>query len=360
MTATPHADLLARHRRVMPSWLALYYDEPIELVSGSGRHVVDGEGTPLPRLLRRDPHHHDGLRRARGGRRHPHAGGPDDPHLDALPHPPDGRAGRADAPAVGHPRRQGLLHHLGHRGQRGRAAAGLDRPALQPGAGAAQQLPRALVRHDRHHRQPGLVGVEPDAVHRPLRRRRLPVPRPGRTARSGRRHRRGGRRPARRDRHRHRRRRRLPDRRADPGRRRVHRAARRAVRRDEEGARRARDPLRLRRGADRMGPHRRPLLGLPGPRRRARPAHLRQGRRQRPGAGRRGRAGRAHGRPARPTRSRRSAATRSSRPGRSPTSTTCSTTTCRPTLGPRAAACSTCWRRWPTSSTSSARCGARA
>ncbi len=28
----------------MPSWLALYYDEPIELVSGQGRHVVDGEG----------------------------------------------------------------------------------------------------------------------------------------------------------------------------------------------------------------------------------------------------------------------------------------------------------------------------
>src|SRR4051812_33676274 len=28
----------------MPSWLALYYDQPIELVSGEGRHVVDGEG----------------------------------------------------------------------------------------------------------------------------------------------------------------------------------------------------------------------------------------------------------------------------------------------------------------------------
>ena len=41
---TSHADLLDRHRRVLPSWLALYYDEPIELVSGSGRHVVDGEG----------------------------------------------------------------------------------------------------------------------------------------------------------------------------------------------------------------------------------------------------------------------------------------------------------------------------
>ena len=39
-----HADLLARHRRVLPSWLALYYDQPIELASGEGRHVTDGEG----------------------------------------------------------------------------------------------------------------------------------------------------------------------------------------------------------------------------------------------------------------------------------------------------------------------------
>lgn len=39
-----HADLLDRHRRVMPSWLGLYYAEPIELVRGEGRHVWDGEG----------------------------------------------------------------------------------------------------------------------------------------------------------------------------------------------------------------------------------------------------------------------------------------------------------------------------
>jgi 4-aminobutyrate aminotransferase len=39
-----HADLLARHRAVLPSWVSLYYDEPIELVSGQGRHVIDGEG----------------------------------------------------------------------------------------------------------------------------------------------------------------------------------------------------------------------------------------------------------------------------------------------------------------------------
>lgn len=39
-----HAELHARHRRVMPSWLALYYEEPIELVRGEGRHVWDAEG----------------------------------------------------------------------------------------------------------------------------------------------------------------------------------------------------------------------------------------------------------------------------------------------------------------------------
>lgn len=37
-------DLLARHRAVLPSWLGLYYEEPIELVSGSGRRVTDGSG----------------------------------------------------------------------------------------------------------------------------------------------------------------------------------------------------------------------------------------------------------------------------------------------------------------------------
>ncbi|RIV39939.1 aspartate aminotransferase family protein [Micromonospora radicis] len=37
-------DLLARHRAVLPSWLMLYYAEPIELVSGEGRRVTDAQG----------------------------------------------------------------------------------------------------------------------------------------------------------------------------------------------------------------------------------------------------------------------------------------------------------------------------
>jgi 4-aminobutyrate aminotransferase len=39
-----HDDLAARHRRVSPKWLALYYSDPIELVRGEGRYVWDGDG----------------------------------------------------------------------------------------------------------------------------------------------------------------------------------------------------------------------------------------------------------------------------------------------------------------------------
>ncbi len=39
-----HAELLARHQEVLPSWLALYYKEPIALVRGDGRRVWDAEG----------------------------------------------------------------------------------------------------------------------------------------------------------------------------------------------------------------------------------------------------------------------------------------------------------------------------
>ncbi len=39
-----HADLLARHRKVMPTWLALYYDQPISIAGGHGCRVTDAEG----------------------------------------------------------------------------------------------------------------------------------------------------------------------------------------------------------------------------------------------------------------------------------------------------------------------------
>jgi 4-aminobutyrate aminotransferase len=39
-----HDDLAARRRRVLPGWLALYYEHPIALVDGEGRRVRDAEG----------------------------------------------------------------------------------------------------------------------------------------------------------------------------------------------------------------------------------------------------------------------------------------------------------------------------
>ncbi|MFD0852720.1 aminotransferase class III-fold pyridoxal phosphate-dependent enzyme, partial [Actinomadura adrarensis] len=39
-----HASLLQRHRAVMPSWMALNYEHPIEIASGKGNRVTDAEG----------------------------------------------------------------------------------------------------------------------------------------------------------------------------------------------------------------------------------------------------------------------------------------------------------------------------
>ncbi|MFI0216780.1 aspartate aminotransferase family protein [Streptomyces lydicus] len=46
MTHVPHEPptLHARHQAVLPSWLSLYYERPLELTHGEGRHVWDAEG----------------------------------------------------------------------------------------------------------------------------------------------------------------------------------------------------------------------------------------------------------------------------------------------------------------------------
>src|SRR5437660_10750348 len=37
-------DLANRHRAVLPNWMGLYYEHPLELVSGSGSRVTDASG----------------------------------------------------------------------------------------------------------------------------------------------------------------------------------------------------------------------------------------------------------------------------------------------------------------------------
>ena len=39
-----HSKLLARHKEVLPAWMALYYSDPIAIVDGEGRRVRDAEG----------------------------------------------------------------------------------------------------------------------------------------------------------------------------------------------------------------------------------------------------------------------------------------------------------------------------
>src|ERR1700759_4819625 len=38
------SELLARHRAVIPNWVGVYYDQPIEIVSGKGCRVTDAHG----------------------------------------------------------------------------------------------------------------------------------------------------------------------------------------------------------------------------------------------------------------------------------------------------------------------------
>jgi len=39
-----HAELFERHKAVLPGWAPLYYQQPIAIVDGDGRHVIDAEG----------------------------------------------------------------------------------------------------------------------------------------------------------------------------------------------------------------------------------------------------------------------------------------------------------------------------
>jgi 4-aminobutyrate aminotransferase len=44
MPVPADSDLLARHRSVIPNWVGLYYDEPIEITGGKGCRVTDSHG----------------------------------------------------------------------------------------------------------------------------------------------------------------------------------------------------------------------------------------------------------------------------------------------------------------------------
>ena len=91
-----HADLLERHRKVLPSWLALYYQQPIALVDGGGRRVRDGEGREYLDFFGGILDHHLGVQRSRGCQSGQGSGGADGPHFDPLPDRAADRACGAD------------------------------------------------------------------------------------------------------------------------------------------------------------------------------------------------------------------------------------------------------------------------
>src|ERR1044072_6260476 len=45
------SELLARHRAVIPNWVGIYYDEPIEIVSCQACRVTDAQGRSYPDIF---------------------------------------------------------------------------------------------------------------------------------------------------------------------------------------------------------------------------------------------------------------------------------------------------------------------
>ena len=170
---SPHRELLRRHKAVLPSWLTLYYDEPLELVSGQGRHVVDGEGNRyldfFGGILTTSTGHNvpevvEAIREQAGRMLHS--------STLYLIRPMIELAERiAQLSTI--PDAKVFFVNFGHGGGRDRSDALLHRPVLQPGAGGAAQLSRSVLRHHVGHRKPGMVSVEFEPLRRPLRAERL-------------------------------------------------------------------------------------------------------------------------------------------------------------------------------------------
>ena len=290
-----HDELLARHRAVLPSWLALYYDEPIELVEGEGRHVVDGEGNRYLDFF-------GGILTTMTGY--------DVPEVTAAIREQAGRMIHTStlylirqqvelaemiADLSGIPDARVFFTTSGTEANEAALLVATSFRRSSQIVAVRNSYHGRSLRHDRHHREPGLVPVVADPVPGQLHAVRLPLPEPVPPPGRRRLHRGLHRGPARCDRHPDRGGHRRPDRRAHPGRRRVRHPSRRLLRPGREGVPGARHALHRRRGADRLGPDRRPLLGPPGPRDHPRPDDLRQGPGQRADHRRRGRPGRDHG-----------------------------------------------------------------
>ena len=211
------SELHERHRRVLPGWLALYYDEPLELVSGSGSRVTDAAGhSYLEFFCGIHQHGRVDVPRSATIARQMATGVVRTSTLYLI----RGQVELAENwRGCRHTRRQGVLHELRHRG---------EQTALMLATAARRSNQVLALRNSYHGRWFGAVAITGNGGWKssPLAPQGLlhgtdRQLRPFASLNDAglRRCLRG--RPAARAGHRHRRRRGLPDRRAHPGRRRV-------------------------------------------------------------------------------------------------------------------------------------------
>src|SRR6266536_2625028 len=269
-----HAELLRRHRAVLPSWLALYYEEPIALVDGRGCRAVDAEGTRYLDFF-------GGILTTMVGYNLPEV-------VEAV---------RDQAGRMVHTSTLYLIEPMIELAERIAGLSGIpdakvfftnsgteaNEAALLFATTARRSNQVLALRNSYHGRSFAAMGITGNRAWSASSLTPVNVS----YVHGGYRYR-----GPFRD---------LPDQeyvRACVDDLRdvlLTTTAGRPVRGDEGGPGRARHPVRLRRGADRLGPHRRALLGDPGPRGGAGRHDLRQGPRQRPGDRRRGGARRPRG-----------------------------------------------------------------
>ncbi len=152
-------DLLARHRAVIPNWVSLYYDQPIEIVTGKGCRVTDAQGHSyldffagiLTNMLGYD------VAEVREAVERQVASGV--VHTSTL-YLIRSQVELAEkiAKLSGIENAKVFFTNSGSEANETALARGPGRPQGQPGAGDARQLPRPLVRHRRGDRQRRLEG----------------------------------------------------------------------------------------------------------------------------------------------------------------------------------------------------------
>src|SRR5690606_9902794 len=157
-----HAELLARHRQVLPDWMILYYREPIAIVDGEGRHVTDAEGNRYLDFF-------GGILVTMSGHRIPQV-------VEAI---------KTQADRLLHSSTLYLIESQIALAERIAALSGIPtakafftNSRVEPGDRVPRQLPRSVPLHGRRDRAAGLVGDGAEPVPDHIRPWSVPVAQP--------------------------------------------------------------------------------------------------------------------------------------------------------------------------------------